>query len=98
MAEEKEDTNLEDRFSQYVDLKRQQADLRDKEKEFKSFFTLLAAERLEDGLGDIEAMDDHGIRFKTKKSSVSVTKLKAAGVDPELIAECTNSYTAMEIY
>ena len=95
MADEK----LQERFKQYVELKQQQAQLRDKEKEFKGFFQELAAEHLgEEGVGDIEMLDDHGVRFRKKKSSVSVTKLREAGVSPETIAECTNTYVAMEIY
>jgi hypothetical protein len=97
LNQEVEDS-LKQWYEKYLALKRRQAELREEEKLFKEFFTVLAADRFEDGTGDIEVEDDHGIRFRVKKSSVSITKLKEAGVDEQLIKDCTGSYTAMEIY
>ena len=94
----------EELYAEWVKLKRQASDINKRTKELKQLWVDEANTELADsgGLGKIAVMEvdgkELGVKFSEKKSSVSVTKLKAEGVDPDVIDACTGTYIAVDLF
>jgi len=85
-------------FKELVSIKRQQTELKDKYDALKEYFKAMAEEKLEGGTGEIELLNGAGVKFATKKSSISKKKLVELGVSEEIVEKATGEYVAFEVY
>ena len=88
-------------FKAIVDTKRASAELKDRMDNLKAFFLKTYEGKLDaGGEGKFIILEDtgNGVSWKTKKSSIKKGALVEAGVDTDIIAECTGSYVAFEIF
>ena len=85
-------------FQELVRIKRQQQELKDQYDALKEYFRKMAEDKLPGGVGQIELLQGSGVKFSTKKSSISKRKLLDQGVEESVIEAATGQYQAFEIF
>ena len=85
-------------FKRLVEIKRNQADLKDEYDGIKEYFKGVSSDVYgEEGEGTLIIWQDHGVKFKKRKSSISKKKLLEAGIEADLIEDCRGEYLGFDV-